>query len=138
MGYKPLMKLHLLVAALAGTLAACASKAPAQSASGRGLTLSDDAPPSNFERLGELSVKSGEGCGVLGKSGSREDAEARLQVEARRLGASYVQVTSSESPRPNHQCLEHEYKLSGIAYRAPAPIPPATATSTAPPTSPPP
>lgn len=132
------MKLHWLVAALACALAACGSQPPAHSAGGRGVTLSDDAPPSNFERLGEVSAKSGEGCGVLGKAGSRDDAEARLEAEARRLGGSYVQVTSSEAPGPNHQCLEHEFKLSGVAYRAPVPVAPATATSPASPTSPPP
>jgi hypothetical protein len=82
--------------------------------------LSDDAAPSDYVRLGELSVTSGKGCGVLGEGGSREGAEAMLKNEAARLGASYVQVTSFQPPRPNHQCIEHEYKLSGVAYRSAA------------------
>lgn len=102
---------------------ACGGKAPAQSARARGIVLSEQEPPAGYVRAGELSVKSGKGCGMLGERGSREDAEARLRNEAVKLGARYVRVTSYEPPRPNHQCLEHEHKLSGIAFRDPADAP---------------
>lgn len=134
------MKRRLLVVlGLACLLAACGSKQPARSAAETGIVVSDDPPPSGYERLGELSVKSGKGCGVLGKSGSREEAEGLLRERAGKLGARYVQLTSYEPPRPNHQCLEHEYKLSGVAYRAPVravvalPTSPPPDSSTAPP-----
>jgi hypothetical protein len=65
----------------------------------------------------QLSVQSGKGCGFAGEAGSRENADAKLRAEAAKLGASFVRVTSVQAPGPNHQCLEHEYKLSGVAYR---------------------
>ena len=131
------MKLSLLIACAACALCACGGKRPAHSGSGYGVVLSDEAPPADYERLGELSVKSGEGCGVLGKSGSREDAESLLKDAARKRGGNYVQVTSHEPPRPNHQCVEHEHKLTGVAYRAPAPAPAAPSVGSASPTPPP-
>ena len=110
-------------------VSACGGKVPPQSAAARGIVLSEAAAPSDYIKLGELSVKSGKGCGVLGEAGSRENAEALLRNEAENLRASYVQVTRIESPRANHQCLEHEYKLSGVAYRSPAAAAALAATS---------
>ncbi len=89
--------------------------------------LSDSAPPVGYVELQRLSVRSGKGCGVLGSSGSREDAETKLRGEAAKLGASYVRVTGVQAPRPNYQCVEHEYKLSGVAYRKPNSTPPPSA-----------
>jgi hypothetical protein len=107
------------LALFAGFAAACNSPVPAQSAAARGVVLSDERAPSGYVRLKELSVKSGSGCGVLGKAGSREAAEAQLRDAAAKLGASYVQLTRVQAPRPNHQCLEHEHHLSGVAYGKP-------------------
>jgi hypothetical protein len=85
-------------------------------------------------------VQSGKGCGFTGTAGSRQDADAQMRTEAAKLGATYVQITDVQAPRPNHQCLEHEHKLQGIAYakpRAPsaAPPPPAPASASASPPS---
>lgn len=138
MRYKPGMKLGLLGACLLSWVAACGGKVPAQSAQARGIVLSDDPPPIGYLHVGELSVKSGKGCGVLGEAGSREGAEALLRNEAEKLGAGYVQLTRYEAPRPNHQCLEHEHKLSGVAYRALGALParPGSTGSATPPSAP--
>jgi hypothetical protein len=98
---------------------------------GAGIVLSESAAPAGYVQLQKLSVQSGKGCGFTGTAGSRQDADAQLRTEAAKLGATFVQITDVQAPRPNHQCLEHEYKLSGIAYRKPAA--PAPAPSAAPP-----
>jgi hypothetical protein len=113
------MTFSLRLALLAGFAAACNSPLSAQSAASRNVVVSDEPAPSGYVRLKELSVKSGRGCGVLGKAGSREGAEAQLRGDAAKLGASYVQLTQVQAPRPNHQCLEHEHQLRGVAYAQP-------------------
>ncbi len=113
---------------------ACGGNPPPQSAAARGVVLSEQAPPSGYVRVRELRVTSGKGCGVLGQAGSREGAEALLRDEAAKLGASYVQVTRFVPPPPNHQCLEHEHELRGVAYRDPADAPPASVGRGSPPT----
>lgn len=96
---------------------ACGGKAVGPAVPGAAeVQLSDSAPPAGYVELQRLSVQSGKGCGVLG---SREDAETKLRGEAAKLGASYVRVTGVQAPRPNYQCVKHEYKLSGVAYRKP-------------------
>jgi len=127
------MTFSLRLALLAGFGVACNSPVPAQSAAARNVVVSDEPAPSSYVRLKELSVKSGSGCGVLGKAGSREGAEAQLREDAAKLGASYVQLTRAQAPRPNHQCLEHEHQLSGVAYAKRG-----AATPVAPPPPPPP
>src|SRR6478752_183373 len=119
------MRFGLLLALLTTALAACGKAPQPRSAAAGSLVLSEDAAPSNYIKLREISVTSGKGCGVFGERGSREGAETLLRDAASDLGATYVQVTLSEGPRPNHQCIEHEYKLTGIAYRDPAAPPPA-------------
>jgi hypothetical protein len=81
------------------------------------VVLSESAPPAGYVQLQQLSVQSGKGCGFAGVAGSRENADAKLRAEAAKISATFVQVTGVLAPRPNHQCLEHEYKLSGVAYR---------------------
>jgi hypothetical protein len=115
-------------------LAAACAQPRSPSVSG-GVTFAETPPEAGYERLGELQVQSGKGCGLLAERGSRDDAAAKLRAAASRLGASYVHITKVEEPRVNHQCQEHEYKLSGVAYRArPAtpPTPPTTAAPTTP------
>jgi hypothetical protein len=121
----------LRIALSASLLAACGAKAPAHSGPGRSVVLSEDSAPSGYVEVQNVSAKSGKGCGVFGDVGSREAAEQLLRDAAAKLGASYVRVTSVESPRPNHQCIEHEYSISGVAYRSPAaaePVPPASSS----------
>jgi len=101
------------------------------------VVLSERAAPAGYVEVRKVSAQSGKGCGFVGQAGSREDAESKLRGEAAKLGATFVQVTDIQVPRPNHQCLEHEYKLSGVAYRktvapgAPASIAAATASAAA-------
>ena len=96
------------------------------------IVLSESEAPAGYVEVQQLSVQSGKGCGFAGEAGSRQNADAKLRAEAAKLGATFVHVTDVQAPRPNHQCLEHEYKLSGVAYRkattaptapaAPAPV----------------
>jgi len=101
------------------------------------VVLSERAAPAGYVEVRKVSAQSGKGCGFVGQAGSREDAESKLRGEAAKLGATFVQVTDIQVPRPNHQCLEHEYKLSGVAYRktvapaGPASIAAATASAAA-------
>jgi hypothetical protein len=99
------------------------------------VVVSDAPPPATYVKLRTLEVTSGKGCGVLGVPGSPEDAEAKLKNEALKLGATYVQITGAEKPPINHQCLEHEHKLRGLAYRPAQAPPPARATSPSAPAS---
>jgi len=119
--HNPLLALPLLVATGCG-----ASTVRPEAPGAAGVVLSENAAPAGYVQLQKLSVQSGKGCGFTGTAGSRQDADAQLRTEAAKLGATFVQITDVQTPRPNHQCLEHEYKLSGIAYAKPAapPAPP--------------
>jgi hypothetical protein len=109
---------RLLLALTLATTTGCGANAAKPATPGAAeVVLSEDAAPAGYVELHKLSVQSGKGCGFAGESGSRQDAEAKLRGEAAKLGATFVRVTDVQVPRPNHQCLEHEYKLSGIAYR---------------------
>ena len=81
------------------------------------IVLSENTAPAGYVEVQQLSVQSGKGCGFTGQAGSRQDADAKLRGEAAKLGATFVHVTDVQAPRPNHQCLEHEHKLGGVAYR---------------------
>jgi hypothetical protein len=129
--FRSLLPLSILI------VAGCASKVVPPAVPGANeVVLSDAAPPAGFVQLQQLSVQSGKGCGVLAESGSRQDAEAQLRREAAKLGASFVRITEVREPRPNHQCLEHEYKLSGVAYRKPATTAAPSVASAPPPSTP--
>lgn len=111
----------------------CASQVAPPSVPGASeVLLSEASPPEGFVQLQQLSVQSGRGCGVLGERGSREDAEAKLRDAAAKLGASFVRITEFREPGPNHQCVEREYKLSGVAYRKASAAAPVAAVSSAP------
>lgn len=112
-------------------LVGCASRS-ALSPGAASVTLSEQAPPAGLVEVGRLHAQNGKGCGITGESGSREGAEAALRDQAFALHASFVQITSFRSPQPNHQCLEHEYTLDGVAYREPEKAPPPSAASAAP------
>src|SRR3954469_17679865 len=88
----------------------CAPSTPALTPASAKVTLAKSAPPPGYVGMGPVAVQSGKGCGVMGQPGSKPDAEARLRIAADKLGASYVHVTNVETPHPNHQCMEHEYK----------------------------
>lgn len=112
-------------------LVACASRS-ALVPGAASVTLSEHAPPPGLVEAGRVHAQSGKGCGFTGESGSREDAEDALRNQAFALHASFVQITGSRSPQPNHQCLEHEYVLDGVAYREPEKAPPAPAPAATP------
>jgi hypothetical protein len=116
-------------------LGGCASRG-ALSPGAAAVTLSEEAPPAGLIEVGRVHAQSGKGCGMTGESGSREGAEEALRNQAFGLQASFVQITGSHSPQPNHQCLEHEYTLDGIAYREPAKSASPSTTTAAPPPPP--
>lgn len=119
----------LLFALVATIATGCGAKAVEPATPGAAdIVLSEDAAPAGYVEVRSLSVQSGKGCGFTGEPGSRQNAEAKLRGEAGKIGATFVRVTDVQVPRPNHQCLEHEYKLSGVAYRKPAPPPPVIAS----------
>jgi hypothetical protein len=113
----------------------CTGAKPALSPRAANVTLSEQAPPAGYVPVQVLSVQSGKGCGLLAERGSRTDADGKLRVAAEKLGASYVHVTGRREPQVNHQCLEHEFQVSGVAYRPPTPAAPVA--SAAPPAPPP-
>jgi hypothetical protein len=120
----------LIMACLAAVVGGCASRvAPPSVPGATEVMLSEAAPPAGFVQLQQLSVQSGRGCGILSEHGSRPDAEAKLREAAAKLGASFVRITEVREPQPNHQCVEHEYKLSGVAYRKAAPAPAAAVSA---------
>lgn len=103
------------------TLGACGTSKPPLPPQVAGVVVSQAAPPQGYVAIKALRVSSGKGCGVLGEAGSVEDGYDKLRAEAAKLGASYVQVSFVQKPPVNHQCREHEHKLGGVAFRAPAP-----------------
>lgn len=103
----------------------CTGTKPAVAPRADAVKVSEQAPPAGYVPVQILSVQSGKGCGLLAERGSREDAEQQLRNAAAKLGATYVYVTARREPRVNHQCLEHEYQVTGTAYRAPPPPLPA-------------
>lgn len=108
----------LLTALLLLATTGCGANAGQPVVPGAGeVVLSEDAAPAGFEELQTLSVQSGKGCGFTGESGSRQEADSKLRGEAAKLGATFVRITDVQAPHPNHQCLEKEYKLTGVAYR---------------------
>jgi hypothetical protein len=71
--------------------------------------------------------------------GTYEGASSKLRDQARALGADYVQVTDVQEPHAEHECVNKEYTLLGVAYRSPgAPKPaPSPAPSASTPNRPP-
>jgi hypothetical protein len=126
------MARFMLVSSAVLVTAACggasAPKVPGEEA----VVLSDTAPPAGYEKLRELAVTSGKGCGMLGERGSAEGARAEMRRAATKLGAAYVQLTQAEKPPVNHQCMEHAHQLRGVAYRKTEPLPAATSAPAAP------
>jgi hypothetical protein len=110
------LRLFIAVAVSAG----CAAFAP-KPKSADPIRVEKDAPPSGARALGELSAVDGKGCGLFGTLGSYDGAVAKLRARANALGADYVQITQVKEPQPNHECVEKEYAITGLAYRvAPA------------------
>jgi hypothetical protein len=115
-------KLLLAVLAVLATVSACSPSVKQPETPGaEAVVLSAAAPPPGYVKVTALAIVSGKGCGVMGTPGSADEARALARNEATKLGASYVQITRVEKPPINHQCIEHEHKLKGIAYRRPAP-----------------
>ena len=108
----------VLFALVAAVVVGCGAKSLEPEVPGATeVVLSESAPPTGYVEVRSLSVQSGKGCGFTGEAGSRENADAKLRAEAAKSGATFVHITDVQAPGPNHQCLEHEHKLSGIAYR---------------------
>jgi hypothetical protein len=129
-----MMRANLLFALAAVVVVGCGAKSPEPQVPGATeVVLSESAPPTGYVEVRSLSVQSGKGCGFTGESGSRQNADAKLRAEAAKSGATFVRITGVQAPGPNHQCLEHEHKLSGIAYRKDATQPGSVAPSPGPP-----
>jgi hypothetical protein len=106
---------------------------PASAPEASRVTLSEQSPPAGYVEVRAVSAQSGKGCGLFAERGSREGAEQLLRQAAEKLGATYVRITGRREPGPNHNCLEHEYHLSGVAYRPPLPVAAPRKTAAAPP-----
>jgi hypothetical protein len=97
---------------------ATATPAPAPATSPGAAIRVDKAPPApGAQALGTLRAIDGKGCGLFGTRGTYEGALAKLREQAQKVGADYVQLTSVTEPLPNHQCVEKEYTLTGVAFR---------------------
>jgi hypothetical protein len=98
----------------------CGTATPAPApATGPGASIRvDKSPPAaGAQALGTLQAVDGKGCGLFGTLGTYEGAVAKLREQAQKVGADYVQLTSVTEPRAERQCVEKEYKLTGVAFR---------------------
>src|SRR5262245_38489853 len=110
------MKLSLVSSILA-LCAGCAST-PALSPVAARVRVSTAAPPLGMVPVGRLRAVHGDGCGFAGGLGNHDGAENRMQTLAAKIGADYVQVTSSSEPHVEGECRRNEYVLEGQAYRS--------------------
>jgi hypothetical protein len=124
--------------ALTGALVlGCAAKPPPVKGPADAVRVEKEPPVAGARALGSLRATDGQGCGLFGTLGSYEGALAKLREQAYKLGADYVQITSVTEPHPDHECVQKEYKLTGVAYRStppapkPAAAPPVTSSAAA-------
>lgn len=75
------------------------------------------APIGGGERLKELRVVHGSGCGLLGPLGNEQGALTLLRNQAHDAGADYVQITRVVEPYSDGECRHNEYIVEAIAYR---------------------
>jgi hypothetical protein len=81
-------------------------------------------PTDNYEMIGGLSAGDGNGCGLVGRRGTLDNALVALRVKAAAMGADYVSiVTISEPHQESDSCFTNVYSISGVAYRKTASAP---------------
>jgi hypothetical protein len=81
------------------------------------VTVGKTAPASNARELGAVQSEDGTGCGILGKSGSYERAEAKLRDETATMGGDYVEIVKVHPAIQTLDCLSNHWAIEGVAYR---------------------
>jgi hypothetical protein len=74
-------------------------------------------PGDKFEVIKVIHANDGSGCGLLGESGSFESAQNKLRNTAAEIGATYVRIISTQTPKDVSDCLQRRYSITGEAYR---------------------
>ena len=104
----------MLVLSVLLATSACSEKlTPA----GERVKTSMEKPEGHYELVGVIHAFDGEGCGLLGTSGSFEAAQAKLRNEAATKGATYIHITKVQTPVSTGSCAAHRYDITGVAYR---------------------
>jgi hypothetical protein len=76
------------------------------------------APPVGAsEQIGAVTATHGGGCGLYGRRGSYEGADAILRTRAARLGADYVQILRVTEPHMEGICAHQAFVIDAMAYR---------------------
>ena len=84
-------------------------------------------PSDNYEFIGGVTARDGNGCGLYGRRGNYDNAVTALRVKAAKLGADYVSIMTITQPHmANPKCFSNPYIISGMAYRrisdSPSPV----------------
>jgi hypothetical protein len=84
-------------------------------------------PADNYQMLGGLTARDGNGCGLIGRRGTLDNALVALRVKAADMGADYVSIVAITEPhQEGEHCFANPYVISGVAYRktavAPSPV----------------
>ena len=80
--------------------------------------IGNSEPGSNYKQIGPISGVNGKGCGLFGRRGTYEKAIIHLKKEARRLGASYVQIIQLIEPHQSSiNCFDNRYQIRAFAYK---------------------
>lgn len=106
----------VLLALLLSLGSGCAGSVPV-AAGAEKIKVVRVAPMGGGERLKELRVVHGSGCGLLGPLGNEEGAFALLRNQAQEAGADYVQITRVVVPYSDGECRHNEYIVEGVAFR---------------------
>lgn len=74
-------------------------------------------PVGPHEQLGAITATHGGGCGLYGRRGTYEGADAILRNKAAKLGADYVQILRITEPHMEGICMYQGFVIDGMAYR---------------------
>jgi hypothetical protein len=74
-------------------------------------------PVGAYEQVGVVTATHGGGCGLYGRRGNYEGADALLRNKATKLGADYVQILRVTEPRLEGICMNQAFVIDGLAYR---------------------
>jgi hypothetical protein len=107
----------LLIATAGGVLAVGCLPKLVLTARESAVTVGKTAPASTARELGAVQSEDGTGCGILGKSGSYERAEAKLRDETAAMGGDYVKIVKVLPAIQTLDCLSNRWAIEGIAYR---------------------
>lgn len=93
----------------------CAASIPEALDGSQNIVVSHDKPPPGVAAY-RLRAVHGEGCGLAGKRGSREGAEALLRNQAVLSHVDGVLITKEVAPHVRDGCARREYVLEGVGY----------------------